>query len=128
MKSKPFFDKVLSLLDNYRADNVENPERTEEPEPDPEFFPVFADYDVVISNFGWKTSDWPEETNTALEEYVSQGGGLVIVHAASNAFGQWGEFNNMIGIGAWGDRTKDGPSGILVKFKEGFSSPPKSPM
>ncbi len=115
-------EKVLSLLDTYRADNVKSPERTEEPVPDPEFVPVFSDYDVVISNFGWKTSEWPDQTNAALEEYVNQGGGLVIIHAANNAFGQWREFNKMIGLGAWGDRTKEnGPyvfidsSGFIVR-------------
>ncbi len=34
----------------------------------------------------------------------------MIVHAADNSFGEWTEFNKMIGIGGWGDRTeKHGP-------------------
>ncbi len=43
---------------------------------------------------------------------------------------EWGHLNPARGDASpsagklWGDRTKDGPSGFLVKFKKGFSSPP----
>ena len=42
----------------------------------------------------------------------------------------WGALNPARGengpraTNLWGDRTKEGPSGMLVKFKEGFASPP----
>ncbi len=36
---------------------------------------------------------------TNLEQYVSQGGALVIVHAANNAFRGWPAWNQMIGLG-----------------------------
>ena len=82
----------------------------EKPQPDPNYAPNFSQYDVVISNFGWNASPWPEATQKALEAYVSGGGGLVIIHAANNSFPEWGEFNKMIGLGGWGDRNeKDGP-------------------
>ena len=43
-------------------------------------------------------------------DYVKNGGGVVIYHAANNAFPGWKEYNEMIGLGGWGDRTeKDGP-------------------
>lgn len=81
-----------------------------EPKADPDFKPDFSKYDVVISNFGWKAAPWPDETRKALETYVGNGGGLVIVHAADNSFENWLEFNKMIGLGGWGGRTeKDGP-------------------
>lgn len=80
------------------------------PQHDPEFIPEFSDYDVVISNFGWKAADWPENAQKALENYMSSGGGFVSVHAANNSFPNWLEYNKMIGLGGWGDRTeKDGP-------------------
>lgn len=82
----------------------------EKPQADPDFKPDFSAYDVVISNFGWNAAPWPESTQRALEEYVGQGGGFVVVHAADNSFPEWLEFNKMIGLGGWGDRTeKDGP-------------------
>lgn len=65
--------------------------------------PDFTRYDVVVNNFnGGHTADglrWPREAERALEEYVRGGGGLVIFHAANNAFLQWPEYNLMIGLG-----------------------------
>jgi len=77
---------------------------------DPNFKPDFAKYNVVISNFGWKAAAWPEATRKAFEKYMADGGGFVSVHAADNCWSEWPEFNQMIGLGGWGDRTeKDGP-------------------
>ncbi len=85
-------------------------EEKAEPETDPDFKPDFKGYDVVISNFGWKAADWPEETQKALEDYMQNGGGFVVVHAADNPWAKWIEFNKMIGLGGWGGRTEnDGP-------------------
>lgn len=85
---------------------------TELPEPkaDPTFAPDFSKYDVVVSNFGWKAADWPAGTRKALEDFVSRGGGFVSVHAANNSFPGWKAYNEMIGLGGWGDRNeKSGP-------------------
>jgi type 1 glutamine amidotransferase len=85
-------------------------EMTKEPQADPNFKPDFAKYAVVISNFGWRASELPEETQRAFEKYVAGGGGFVSVHAADNCWGNWTEFNKMTGLGGWGDRTeKHGP-------------------
>jgi type 1 glutamine amidotransferase len=81
-----------------------------DPKADPDFIPAFKKYDVVVSNFGWKAADWPEETQKALEKFMKKGGGFVSVHAADNSFPDWHEYNKMIGLGGWGDRNeKDGP-------------------
>ena len=77
---------------------------------DPEFQPAFADYAVVVSNFGHGAAPWPAATRTALEEFVRGGGGLVVVHAADNSFPDWPAWNEMIGLGGWGGRNeKSGP-------------------
>lgn len=90
--------------------NVGVSELLKEPKPDPAFKPDFSKYAVIVSNFGWKAADWPEETRRAFEKYVAEGGGLAVVHAADNSWPTWPEFNKMIGLGGWGDRTeKDGP-------------------
>src|SRR5690606_17274585 len=53
---------------------------------------------------------WPKETQAAFVNYVKNGGGFVVVHAANNAFGDWKEYNEMIGLGGWGGRNeKSGP-------------------
>ncbi len=77
---------------------------------DPNFKPDFSKYAVVISNFGHGAAPWPDETKKAFEEYMSNGGGFVVVHAADNSFPEWPAYNEMIGLGGWGGRTeKDGP-------------------
>lgn len=64
----------------------------------------FSQYDLIVSNLGADSPRWPEETQRSFENYMKNGGGLVIVHAANNAWGDWQEYNKMIGLGAWGGR------------------------
>jgi type 1 glutamine amidotransferase len=79
------------------------------------FKPKFADYDVVLSNYNGDA--WPAATNEALVDYVKNGGGLAIIHAANNSFGNWPEYNRLIGLGGWGGRNeKHGP---YVRFRNG---------
>ena len=81
---------------------------------DPKFKPEFAKFDVVVSNYNG--APWPEETRDAFVEYVKSGGGFVVVHAANNAFGDWPEYNEMIGLGGWGGRNeKTGPYVYFTK-------------
>jgi len=105
-------EKRLLLLEQYPATSTGAQKVTsvEEPKADPDFKPDFSSYDVVISNFGWRAAPWPKETQAAFEKYIKNGGGFVLVHAADNSFGDWVEFNKIIGMGAWGDRNeKSGP-------------------
>jgi len=81
---------------------------------DPNFSPKFADYKVVVSNYNG--ADWPKATQQALLDFVRTGGGLVVVHAADNAFATWHEYNEMIGLGGWGGRNEK--SGPLVYLDE----------
>lgn len=87
---------------------------TKKPKPDPSFSPDFSKYDIVVSNFGYGAADWPEQTRRNLEKYMQEGGGLVVVHAANNAWADWKEFNKMIGLGGWGGR--DASSGPYVYY------------
>lgn len=75
---------------------------------DPDFKPDFQKYNVVVSNYNG--ARWPQSTEAAFLEYVRNGGGFVVVHAANNAFGDWKEYNQLIGLGGWGGRNeKSGP-------------------
>ena len=80
------------------------------PKADPNFKPDFSKYQVVITNFGWGAAHWPQETKDSFLEFIKGGGGLVVVHAANNSFGDWPEYNKIIGLGGWGGRNeKHGP-------------------
>lgn len=98
------------LLDTYPVGAEGDFVQTDKPTADPDFKPDFSKYDVVISNFGWMAAPWPAETQKALEQFISGGGGFVLVHAADNSFPEWNEYNKMIAMGAWGNRNeKNGP-------------------
>jgi type 1 glutamine amidotransferase len=81
---------------------------------DANFKPEFKKYAVVVSNYNGDA--WPKETQAAFVDYVKGGGGFVVVHAANNAFGDWPEYNEMIGLGGWGGRNEK--SGPYVYFDE----------
>jgi uncharacterized protein len=70
-----------------------------------DFHPDFAAYKAVVFNYDAPDERWPEALRTAFEQYVSGGGGVVIVHAADNAFSGWKAWNDMIGVGGWRGRT-----------------------
>ncbi len=96
--------------DDFQLDDDKEYKELKNPKTDEQFAPAFADYDVVISNFGWKAAPWPKQTQADFEEYMAAGGGLVVVHAADNSFPEWTEYNRMIGLGGWGGRNeKSGP-------------------
>ena len=64
----------------------------------------------MVTNLGFDAALWPEDTRKAFEDYMKNGGGLMVVHAANNSWGNWDEYNKMIGLGAWGGRdTSSGP-------------------
>jgi len=82
--------------------------------PDPNFNPKFSDYAVVVSNYNGAA--WPEATQQAFADYVHGGGGFVVVHAANNAFGNWKQYNEIIGLGGWDGRNQK--SGPYVYFND----------
>ncbi|QDT60871.1 Trehalose utilization [Stieleria bergensis] len=94
------------LLKKYPAGDGVAREDLKSSKSDPGFKPDFSQYDVVVSNFGHGAAAWPEATQKALHEFVSGGGGFVVIHAADNSFGDWNEYNQMIGLGGWGGRNE----------------------
>jgi type 1 glutamine amidotransferase len=87
------------------------------------FKPDFTKYQVIVSNYD--APDWPADLKTAFDEYMKNGGGLVTVHAADNSFGQWKEYNEMIGVGGWRNRTE--ASGPLWFYRDGKLTSDASP-
>jgi type 1 glutamine amidotransferase len=72
------------------------------------FKPDFSKYKLVVLDYNGDS--WSAETNSSFMEYVQNGGGVVVYHASDNSFPEWKEYNEMIGLGGWGNRNeKDGP-------------------
>ena len=73
-----------------------------------EFKPKFDKYDVIVLDYNGNR--WSAETDSAFLQYVCNGGGVVVYHAADNAFADWDEFNRIIALGGWeGRNEKHGP-------------------
>ena len=66
------------------------------------FVPDFASCDVVVLDYNGDR--WSPATDSAFVDYLRAGGGLVVYHAADNAFADWDEFNRIIALGGWGGR------------------------
>ncbi len=76
--------------------------------------PEFSNYAVVLSNYNGER--WPDDVRFALVKHVRNGGGFVSYHAANNAFPEWPEYNEMIGVGGWGGRNE--VSGPYLRFRD----------
>jgi hypothetical protein len=70
------------------------------------FAPDFSKYSVIVMNYDAPDERWPAALKASFERYVTEGGGLVAVHATDNAFAGWPAFNEMIGVGGWRGRTE----------------------
>jgi len=68
------------------------------------FRPEFEKYQAIVMNYDAQT--WPAELEAQFEKFVAGGGGLVIVHAADNAFPGWPAYNEMTGVGGWRHRNE----------------------
>lgn len=112
-KSRP--EAYTSFIETYPLDAAAHV-LSHDPIKTSRFSMDFSQYDVIISNLGASSPLWPAETRAAFESYMQNGGGFVVVHAADNAWGEWAEFNRMIGGGAWGGR--DEQSGPYVYYND----------
>ncbi len=102
-KTTPVMRSALDSHDRFTVDVATSP-----PQDVSSFSPPFGDYDVVLSNYNGAL--WSAATQQAFLDYVKGGGGFVCVHAADNSFGDWEEYNTLIGLGGWGNRDeKTGP-------------------
>lgn len=72
------------------------------------FQPAFEQYDLVLSNFtDFGAKPCPTDWLDALAKFVRQGGGLVIVHAATSGMYHHPEYARMAGMG-WANNAKVG--------------------
>ena len=71
------------------------------------FKPDFGSYQTIVMNYDAPDERWPADLKARFETFVRNGGGLVAVHAADNAFAGWPAFNEMVGVGGWRARTEN---------------------
>ena len=104
-ETTPHLKKLLEETGLFEVDVATTPGQGKDMN---DFKPDFAAYKLVVMNYNG--DEWPEATLQSLVKFVADGGGLMIFHAADNAFAKSKEYNEMIGVGGWGDRNeKDGP-------------------
>ncbi len=82
-----------------------------------DFHPDWSKYRVIVFNYDAPDDRWPDSVKQSFETYMKNGGGLVTVHAADNAFPHWEAYNEMIGVGGW--RGRDQTSGPHWIWKDG---------
>lgn len=74
---------------------------------------AFDDCDVVLSNWSmWPKIDedpWSDEVKQAFLDFISRGGGLVVVHAGSSIHYEWPEFQALVGRTWRNGKTGHGP-------------------
>ncbi|MDR2148748.1 MAG: DUF1080 domain-containing protein [Tannerella sp.] len=79
------------------------------------FNPEFSKYQVVILDYNGDA--WSAQTQKNFLDFVKNGGGVVVYHSADNAFPEWKEYNEIIGLGGWGNRNEK--AGPWVYWKDG---------
>lgn len=75
----------------------------------------FSKYKLVVLDYNG--DDWNAGMRQGFLDYVQKGGGVVIYHAADNAFSKWEEFNKIIALGGWENRNEK--SGPYIYWKDG---------
>ena len=68
------------------------------------FIPDFEPYDLIIVDYNGDT--WSETTMINFLDFARNGGGIVIYHAANNAFPNWKEYNEITALGGWEGRNE----------------------
>ena len=103
--SSPILKQILDETGLFSSEIMITPGKGEDMKT---FNPDFTKYKLVVIDYNGDS--WSEKTNSAFVEYVKNGGGVVLYHAADNSFPAWKEYNEMSCLGGWGDRNqKDGP-------------------
>lgn len=119
-KSSPIIERLLVETGLFAVDVVTTPAAGESMDG---FAPDWSRYAVVVLDYDG--DEWPAATRSAFADYVRAGGGLVLVHAADNAFPAWPEFQEMAAVGGWRGRTE--AAGPKLRWRDGAAVRDDSP-
>ena len=97
--SSPILKEILEQTGIFKVDLSTSPPKNSSEVEMEKFRPNFAAYDVVVLDYNGQS--WSEQTKKDFVNYVRSGGGVVVYHAADNAFPHWPEYNQIIGLGGW---------------------------
>ena len=97
------FQSILSRDGSFEMDVSIVPQDTNSPEW-AAWSPDFSAYDVVLSGYrdGPGGTPWPASVQTAFAAYVQNGGGFYAFHEANQAFTNWPEWQQIVGL-TWHD-------------------------
>lgn len=93
----PVLKKICEDTGRFKVDVIKQPETCTGK--------MLAPYDVIISNYNTfpensRVKTWPTEMQDAFLSFVSEGKGLVSVHAGSSSFYDWPEYQQLT-CGSW---------------------------
>jgi uncharacterized protein len=111
----PLLQRILRESGRFEAEVATLPAGDEGGQDASGVVPPFGEYDAVLGNHNGQTLP-SEEFRTAFANYVRGGGAFVCVHAASNSWAEWPEYNAICGLGGWYGRDENW--GPYVYFKD----------
>ncbi|MCK5172123.1 MAG: ThuA domain-containing protein, partial [Planctomycetes bacterium] len=111
-KLSPALKTILEQTGLFAVDVATSPAKGQDMS---SYKPDFDAYDVVVLDYDG--NEWAQQTKDNFVEYVKNGGGVVVIHAADNSFPKWKEYNEIIGLGGWGGSNLR--SGPMVRYRDG---------
>ncbi len=110
--SSAAFKDMMELSGLFTVDIAISPAQGEDMS---SFILDFDPYKLVVLDYNG--DPWPETTKDRFIRFVTGGGGVIVYHAANNAFPDWKEYNELCALGGWEGR--DEQSGPYRYWKEG---------
>jgi hypothetical protein len=94
--STPYMKELLDRKPQFQATICNAPGRDASQADWDAWQPEFSAYDVVLLDYNGQM--WPERVKADFVQYVRDGGGVLVIHAANNSFTGWKEFEQMVGL------------------------------
>jgi len=94
--------KILETNKMFNVDIAISPKESEDMN---NFIIDFTKYKLVVVDY--VGDGWCDKTRNGFVKYAQKGGGVVIYHAANNAFPDWDEYNKIIALGGWNNRNEN---------------------